>query len=320
MRDWKSILRKVAPKGKSWVIAGMADAMPRCIEIANLNTELRLAHFIAQVAHESDGFATMEEYASGAAYEGRDDLGNTHPGDGVRFKGRGPIQNTGRENYEIVMAELRALGIVVDLIKHPELLEKFPYGALASALFWKRKRINRYADKDDNVMVTKRVNGGRNGLSSRAAYLKSTKRALGMIKPTLDPQEAVNADDLRKAGSRIVMGADQVKNNLPGAAASALGAGAVATKAIDQISDTMGTVSDVTDKVQSVHEAAQAVPTWWEWLVTHREVIAFSVAGILFALCIYLTWRVMHGAERIVQAKVDDSNDPLEDVELLEQE
>src|SRR5207342_2210749 len=82
---------------------------------AKINTPARKAAFLAQLAHESGELRYMEEIADGSAYEGRRDLGNTHPGDGRRFKGRGPIQLTGRANYER-FGEL--LG--VDLVNDPD--------------------------------------------------------------------------------------------------------------------------------------------------------------------------------------------------------
>lgn len=138
---------------------GAATALPRFGITAN---PLRFAHFLGQLAHESGGFRYMEEIASGTDYEGRKDLGNVKPGDGKRFKGRGPIQLTGRANYAIYGA---ALGL--DLINHPEQVAQPEIGILVAALFWHRNGLNALADADDLKRITRKINGGYNGLVDR---------------------------------------------------------------------------------------------------------------------------------------------------------
>jgi putative chitinase len=136
-----------------------------------MNTPLRQAHFLAQVGHESEQLRYTEELASGAAYEGRKDLGNTQPGDGVRFKGRGLIQLTGRANYA---AFAQACG--QDVVASPELVAETPALAVDAAVwFWGEHGLNALADKDDVVGITKRVNGGTNGLADREALLARAK-------------------------------------------------------------------------------------------------------------------------------------------------
>lgn len=127
-----------------------------------LGSGLRLAHFMAQLAHESDGFKAMQEYASGSAYEGRADLGNTQPGDGVRYKGHGPIQITGRANHR---SYGQMLGI--DFENHPELLTFPSIGLIAACAFWTTHRLNELADADNILAITKKINGGTNGLGDR---------------------------------------------------------------------------------------------------------------------------------------------------------
>jgi len=139
-------------------------------EYAILYNELRFAHFIAQLAHESGNFRYMEEIASGAAYEGRKDLGNVMAGDGVRFKGRGPIQLTGRANYQKYG---RALGI--DFEAHPELVVIPSIGFLVACKFWVNNGLNELADRDDVLTITRRINGGTNGLDDRKANLTKIK-------------------------------------------------------------------------------------------------------------------------------------------------
>lgn len=131
---------------------------------------LRLAHFMAQLIHESGSFRYMEEIASGQAYEGRADLGNTQPGDGKLYKGRGPIQITGRANY-------RRFGrkIGIDIERHPEIAAIPSIGLQLALEFWDSKDLNTLAEADDIVGITKRVNGGTNGLDDRKAALAKVK-------------------------------------------------------------------------------------------------------------------------------------------------
>lgn len=145
----------------------LVDAMPK-YEIAS---ELRMAHFLAQIGHESGSLRFSEELASGEAYEGRIDLGNTRAGDGKRFKGRGLIQLTGRANYQSYSS---ATGI--DYIKNPALLSTDADAAVDVACwFWKTRGLNPLADADDARAVTKRINGGFNGLDDRISFLGRAK-------------------------------------------------------------------------------------------------------------------------------------------------
>ncbi len=90
----------------------------------------------------------------GQQYEGRKDLGNIHPGDGVKYPGRGPIQVTGLDNYT-KLSEFTG----VDYVNNPEWLERPEDGCMGSAWFWMYKRINLLADKDDTLGVSIRING-----------------------------------------------------------------------------------------------------------------------------------------------------------------
>lgn len=142
----------------------------------DISTPQRIAAFIAQVAHESGSFRYTEEIASGQAYEGRKDLGNTEQGDGVKFKGRGLIQITGRSNYAEVS---KALG--QDFISNPTLLAKIPYCVESAAWFWKKHGLNELADKGDFIRITKVINGGVNGLADRQANWVRAKGVLGVV-------------------------------------------------------------------------------------------------------------------------------------------
>lgn len=141
-----------------------------------INTSKRAAAFIAQLAHESGELRYMRELASGEAYEGREDLGNTEVGDGVKFKGRGPIQITGKNNYRDC-----SLALFGDerLLDHPELLEQPEHGCRAAGWFWKTRKLNHLADNGKFVAITKRINGGTNGLADREAYYKRALVVMG---------------------------------------------------------------------------------------------------------------------------------------------
>ncbi|UYZ64378.1 glycoside hydrolase family 19 protein [Hymenobacter weizhouensis] len=146
-----------------------------------INTRLRQAHFLAQVAHESDHFNTAREYADGSKYEGRLDLGNTEPGDGKRFRGRGLIQLTGRDVYKKYGAYLGK-----NFIDGTNMfqVEQEPYASDSAGWFWliykKSKDINGRADRDDVIAVTRAVNGGRNGLTERIKYTNNAKTVFGI--------------------------------------------------------------------------------------------------------------------------------------------
>jgi putative chitinase len=140
-----------------------------------IDTPKRQAAWLANLAHESGSLRYVKEIASGAAYEGRLDLGNTQPGDGKRFKGRGFGQITGRANY---LACGQALGL--DLIANPELLEQPLPAARSAGWFWKVKRLAPLADDDKFGSVCRLWNGGFNGIDDRIQHWLRIRRILGL--------------------------------------------------------------------------------------------------------------------------------------------
>lgn len=181
-------LKQVTPKGRADLLQAIVVNSPILFQEYGLTTKSRVVHFLAQIAHESDGFKTVVEYASGDAYEGRKDLGNTKKGDGRKYKGRGYIQLTGRANYA---AYGNLLGL--DLINNPKLAE-IPVNALRIALeYWKAKKLNQYADKDDINTITRRINGGTNGLSDRINYLNKFKKVIQITPVPVMKKEEVEA-------------------------------------------------------------------------------------------------------------------------------
>lgn len=163
------------PNFRETTIDGVVDIINKYAEEFEIATPRRMAHFLAQIAHECAEFRYTEEIASGKNYEGRKDLGNTHAGDGMKYKGRGCLQVTGRNNYQ---AYKDYCGY--DVVSRPELLCK-PIGAIRSAMwYWQCHGLNTQADMDAFTTITKRINGGTNGYSSRQSYLMKAKQALGV--------------------------------------------------------------------------------------------------------------------------------------------
>lgn len=145
----------------------------KVMEIYEINTELRASAFLAQIAHESGELRFMEEIwgptPAQKRYEppGRKatELGNTQPGDGKRFKGRGAIQITGRANYK-KYGDL--LGF--DLEGNPDLAATPQFAFSTAALYWQKRGLNELADVRDFITITKRINGGTTGLKERQRY------------------------------------------------------------------------------------------------------------------------------------------------------
>ncbi len=148
------------------------DPLNRAMAEFGIDTPLRQAAFLAQLAHESGSLRYVRELASGEAYDtGRlaARLGNTpeDDGDGERYRGRGLIQITGTDNYRACSVALFGYG--QHLLDHPELLEQPELAARSAGWFWQSRKLNALADENDVVGVTRRINGGTNGLSDRMA-------------------------------------------------------------------------------------------------------------------------------------------------------
>jgi putative chitinase len=181
-----ALLRKIAPQpqqpkaaSQARIIAAVGPLLQATLAQYGIDPPLRAAHFLAQTCEESDHFCTTVEYGDdkyfAKNYDFRADLGNRGPDDGQRFRGRGLIQVTGRANYQ-------ALGNTLDLplLDHPELAADPATSLSIACVFWNTRRLNDFADQDDEVAVTWRVNGGFNGLAERRTCLANAKAALGI--------------------------------------------------------------------------------------------------------------------------------------------
>ncbi|NHN84496.1 peptidoglycan-binding protein [Acetobacter musti] len=159
------------------IVSAISPVFAATLDSYDISTKLRIAHFMGQVTHECAGFTTTEEFASGAAYEGRTNLGNTQPGDGKRYKGRGLIQLTGRSNYRNIGNALK-----LPLEDQPELAADPVTSLRIACEYWKKRKINAPADNDNLIDVSICVNGNPpKGLKSRGAFLSRAREALSAI-------------------------------------------------------------------------------------------------------------------------------------------
>lgn len=166
-------LKKVCPYANIDKLKILVPYLNQYMAFFQINTPQRVWHFIAQAAHETMSFNTLRELASGEAYEGRQDLGNTNKGDGVKFKGRGIFQTTGRFNYERT-----SLDIFKDkrLLDNPELLEQPEWAVLSAGLYWQNRHLNSLADTNNIRNITLKINGGLNGFNDRLGFYNEAKK------------------------------------------------------------------------------------------------------------------------------------------------
>jgi predicted chitinase len=160
---------------------------------------------MAQTGHESLGLSAMEEFASGEAYEGRADLGNTEPGDGVRYKGRSAIMITGRTNYGAVSSWAYGEGYVDSptyFVDYPEQMASDDYGFQGTAWYWTVARgtqINDAADREDHETVCRLINGGLNGYDDRVSRYARAKEVAPTFLAVLQSGPPETGDDLLSA-------------------------------------------------------------------------------------------------------------------------
>jgi len=177
----ESQLRQVMPNLSPAKVALLLPHLNGAMAEYGINTMSRTAAFVSQLAHESGEFRWMEEIwgptSAQRSYEPATDLsrrlGNTQPGDGKRFKGRGPIQLTGRANYQRFG---KLLGI--DLVAAPERAAAPEVAFRVAALYWMNRGLNELADAQNFREITRRINGGFNGLADRQRYFERAKAAL----------------------------------------------------------------------------------------------------------------------------------------------
>ncbi len=166
-------LQGIMISARAWRVRTFADLLAEKMADRGIDTLLRQSHFLAQVGHESGELNYTEEIASGNAYEGRTDLGNTEPGDGQKFKGRGLIQLTGRANYA---AYGSAIGVnLIDGDDSRRIATDPELAVDVACWFWASRQLNQFADRDDIEEITRRINGGLNGLADRERQLGRAK-------------------------------------------------------------------------------------------------------------------------------------------------
>jgi putative chitinase len=182
LEQLKAAMPHASDKNRELMLPSINDGMAKF----DINTKQRQAMFLAQIAHESGNLHYVEELASGSAYENRKDLGNLEKEaldaahakgttTGKFFRGHGLIQITGFYNHKKCGEALK-----IDSVNNPELLASARYAAMSAAWFWGTHGCNELADSGDFKAVTRRINGGYNGLADRITHYEHAKKALGI--------------------------------------------------------------------------------------------------------------------------------------------
>ena len=188
------ILKAIAPgssRSNYKLLPDLAFQMNEQFDDGNIDTISELCHFLAQAAHETDSFNSLEEYASGKQYEGRKDLGNSIPGYGVAFKGRGIFMATGYYNYQnLTFACPDQTKSFIDL---PVLLADPKWAVWSAIKYWNDRHLSDFANMPDTSLIfsktlnksltplqyiTWRINGGQNGIESRQVFYERAKKIL----------------------------------------------------------------------------------------------------------------------------------------------
>lgn len=164
--------------------AQYADYLTAAMDLYAIDSPARQAAFLAQIGHESGGLHWVTELWGPTPDQSRyeppsakaTELGNTQPGDGFLFRGRGFIQITGRANYDAV-----GDGLCLDCTTNPDLLASDQYAPVSAAWWWSSHGLNALADEGDFLTITRVINGGTNGLPDRMALWAKAKQALGVL-------------------------------------------------------------------------------------------------------------------------------------------
>lgn len=195
--DLTRLAKACGAKPAAVVVQGIVDNQ-HWLADGEIDTSARVSEFLAQACLETDYFRVLEEYASGKAYEGRKDLGNTVAGDGVKFKGRGIFQCTGRANYA---AYGKRLGL--DLLKEPALARRPDISVRIAVMYWNDKGLNAYADKGDTAAISRAINRGNakakspaNHESDRIKIAKLAREIIDVAPAPTEPSKPTLTEEL----------------------------------------------------------------------------------------------------------------------------
>lgn len=275
-------VREIEPRARSGLVGPTVVAINKYAARYGVDTPLRLAHFLGQIIHESAGLTTFEELGGRsyfAKYEGSTSigkrLGNVQAGDGYRFRGRGPIQCTGRANYALYGKKLG-----VDLIEDPERAADPDVGVRIALEYWRAKSLNVWADRNDVREITRRINGGLNGLADREHLVTLAKDVLGV------------AD----AGAPAALLASYEDDVTPDAAIAAEPPKSMMASREGLASLSIGGLSlaEIWDRFTSFAGDNLSLDTFLPFIHDHPIVLVMATTAILAGLIWYWRWRRMH--------------------------